>query len=100
MYKGVAFILLILTYHHISVVGKDGEDGSVELIRREETLEDLLVTLTFEPDTFNPTVNRNSYPWDHATTFYPKWRRRVTPSVYPPLINAALSSVGCAKKRL
>jgi diaminopimelate decarboxylase len=28
------------------------EDGSVELIRREETLDDLFASLTFEPDTF------------------------------------------------
>ncbi|MEJ2395165.1 MAG: diaminopimelate decarboxylase, partial [Candidatus Thiodiazotropha sp.] len=28
------------------------EDGSVELIRREETLDDLFATLTFEPDNF------------------------------------------------
>ncbi len=30
------------------------EDGTVELIRREETLEDLFATLRFEPDTYNP----------------------------------------------
>jgi hypothetical protein len=29
MYKGVGFILLILANHHISVVGKDGEDEIV-----------------------------------------------------------------------
>jgi len=45
------------------------EDGSVELIRCEEPLEDLFATLTFEPDTFNPTVNRSSYAWYHTTTF-------------------------------
>lgn len=32
------------------------EDGRVELIRREETLDDLFATLTFEPDSFTPTV--------------------------------------------
>ena len=32
------------------------EDGSVELIRREETLEDLFATLRFEPDVFEPSV--------------------------------------------
>jgi diaminopimelate decarboxylase len=30
------------------------EDGRVELIRREETLEDLFATLSFEPDEFTP----------------------------------------------
>jgi diaminopimelate decarboxylase len=30
------------------------EDGRVELIRREETLQDLFATLTFEPDTYRP----------------------------------------------
>jgi diaminopimelate decarboxylase len=30
------------------------EDGSVELIRREETLDDLFATLTFEPDRYTP----------------------------------------------
>ncbi len=30
------------------------EDGSVELIRREETLDDLFATLHFEPDRYNP----------------------------------------------
>jgi diaminopimelate decarboxylase len=30
------------------------EDGRVELIRREETLEDLFATLTFEPDSYPP----------------------------------------------
>lgn len=30
-------------------------DGTVELIRREETLEDLFATLRFEPDSFTPT---------------------------------------------
>jgi diaminopimelate decarboxylase len=30
------------------------EDGSVELIRREETLEDLFATLRFQPDVFEP----------------------------------------------
>ena len=29
-------------------------DGTVELIRREETLEDLFATLRFEPDSFRP----------------------------------------------
>jgi diaminopimelate decarboxylase len=32
------------------------EDGSVELIRREETLEDLFATLRFQPDVFKPSV--------------------------------------------
>jgi diaminopimelate decarboxylase len=31
------------------------EDGSVELIRREESLDDLFATLTFEPDSYTPT---------------------------------------------
>lgn len=30
------------------------EDGTVELIRREETFDDLFATLRFEPDTYNP----------------------------------------------
>jgi diaminopimelate decarboxylase len=30
------------------------EDGSVELIRREETLDDLFATLTFKPDIYTP----------------------------------------------
>ncbi|MCU7934759.1 MAG: diaminopimelate decarboxylase [Candidatus Thiodiazotropha sp. (ex Dulcina madagascariensis)] len=30
------------------------EDGGVELIRREESLSDLLATLSYEPDLFNP----------------------------------------------
>jgi len=32
------------------------EDGSVELIRREETLDDLFATLNFETDNFNPAL--------------------------------------------
>lgn len=32
------------------------EDGTVELIRREETLEDLFATLDFEADSFNPAA--------------------------------------------
>lgn len=30
------------------------QDGSVDLIRREETLDDLFATLTFEPDSYTP----------------------------------------------
>ncbi|MDH3355739.1 MAG: hypothetical protein OEL79_11060, partial [Chromatiales bacterium] len=32
------------------------EDGSVELIRREETLEDIFATLNFDADSFNPAA--------------------------------------------
>ena len=32
------------------------EDGSVELIRREETLDDIFATLNFEADSFNPAA--------------------------------------------
>ncbi|MCU7904916.1 MAG: diaminopimelate decarboxylase [Candidatus Thiodiazotropha sp. (ex Epidulcina cf. delphinae)] len=36
------------------------EDGGVELIRREETLDDLLATLNYEPDLFNPNQRTSS----------------------------------------
>ncbi len=32
-------------------------DGTVELIRREETLDDLFATLNFEPDLYQPAAN-------------------------------------------
>ncbi|MCW8890303.1 MAG: diaminopimelate decarboxylase, partial [Sedimenticola sp.] len=32
-------------------------DGTVELIRREETLEDLFATLSYESDEFTPTIS-------------------------------------------
>ncbi len=32
-------------------------DGTVELIRREETLDDLFATLRFEPDLYQPSPN-------------------------------------------
>ena len=37
-------------------------DGSVELIRREETVEDYFATLDFEPDVFPPAVKSKGFP--------------------------------------